>query len=87
MSDQPFDSITDLLPAVEKLVLEAHRSWYESRGRTDWSPPTAYHWLRYEDPDPIARLQDGIRRLQAPAQIDESSLSSLESRVEHRRGA
>jgi len=87
MSEQPFDSITDLLPAVESLVLEAHRRWYESQGHRDWSPPKAYHWLHYEDPDPIARLKDGITRLGTGVQVDEEPLSSLENETKHRRGA
>ena len=27
----------------------------ELRGEA-WSPPAAYRWIRYEDPDPIGRL-------------------------------
>lgn len=29
-----------------------------------WSPPVAYRWLHYEDPDPVARLIEGSRRLE-----------------------
>lgn len=51
-----------LLADVEKIVVDAHRRLTESAGR-DWSAPMAYRWLRYEDPDPVARLQDGVQRL------------------------
>jgi hypothetical protein len=54
---------TSLLPQVEQIVLEAHRAQYEAEGR-DWSRPIAYRWLRYEDPMPVARLRDGVRKLQ-----------------------
>lgn len=51
-----------LLRDVEGVVVEAHRALYAREGRP-WSRPAAYHWLRYEDPDPVARLADGVRRL------------------------
>ncbi len=53
---------TRLLRAVEEIVVNSHRELYRSQGRT-WSRPVAYHWLRYEDPAPVARLADGVRRL------------------------
>lgn len=79
MAARPFESISELLPQVEALVLEAHRRWYESQGGTDWSPPTAYRWLRYEDPDPVGRLCDGVRRL--PDAYEPAALAALERRV------
>ena len=51
-----------LLKDVEEIVVDAHRRLYEAQGRP-WSRPTAYRWLRYEDPDPVARLADGVRKL------------------------
>lgn len=51
-----------LLRQVEGIVVESHRQLYAAQGRA-WSKPIAYHWLRYEDPLPVARLQDGVRRL------------------------
>ena len=51
-----------LLTDVEEIVIEAHRQLYETEG-LDWSRPIAYHWLRYENPDPVERLQDGVKRL------------------------
>jgi hypothetical protein len=67
MAGQPFERLLEgdppLLRVVEAIVIGAHRDWYRASGRTDWSEPKAYQWLRYEDPDPVARLADGIRRL------------------------
>jgi len=51
-----------LLIDVEEIVVEAHRRLYESEG-LEWSRPIAYHWLRYENPDPVERLEDGVKRL------------------------
>ena len=63
MSAQPFAEIADLLPAVEAIVLEAHRELYLKEGRP-WSRPIAYRWLRYEDPLPVERLSEGVEKLQ-----------------------
>jgi hypothetical protein len=66
MSAQDFETISSgepsLLALVEDLVLKAHRELYESQGRP-WSRPIAYHWLRYEDPQPVARLVEGVEKL------------------------
>jgi hypothetical protein len=51
-----------LLIDVEDIVIETHRRLYETEGE-QWSQPIAYHWLRYENPDPVARLNDGVKRL------------------------
>src|SRR5712692_3228695 len=51
-----------LLPQVEQIVLDAHRGLFEAEGRP-WSRPIAYHWLRYEDPMPVDRLREGVKRL------------------------
>jgi hypothetical protein len=64
MQAQDFESVSGLLPLVESAVLEAHRKLFEREGRT-WSRPVAYHWLRYEDPDPIERLKEGVERLRS----------------------
>jgi hypothetical protein len=53
---------TGLLASVEQIVLEAHRGLYEAEGLA-WSKPIAYRWLRYEDPMPVARLREGVKRL------------------------
>jgi hypothetical protein len=51
-----------LLREVEEIVIDTHRRLYLAAGKT-WSRPAAYHWLRYEDPAPVARLRDGVRKL------------------------
>jgi len=51
-----------LLRRVEGIVVESHRRLYALQGRP-WSGPIAYHWLRYEDPLPVARLLEGVKRL------------------------
>jgi hypothetical protein len=80
MAAQPFDRLLagdrPLLREVESVVVDAHRRWYATQGRADWSEPKAYRWLRYEDPEPVARLADGVRRL--PAGYDEAAVGELE---------
>lgn len=51
-----------LLRQVEEIVIDSHRRLYESQGR-EWSKSIAYRWLRFEDPLPVARLQDGLKEL------------------------
>ena len=55
-----------VLRQVEEIVIESHHRLYDSEGR-DWSKPIAYRWLRFEDPVPVARLQDGLRELRRSA--------------------
>jgi hypothetical protein len=64
MGSQEFEVMveTGLLRRVEKIVLESHRNLYLRQGR-EWSRPVAYRWLRYEDPEPVARLSDGVKKL------------------------
>ena len=68
MREQPFEKIVGgepgLLRMVEEAVVDAHRRWHQREHRP-WTEPVAYRWLRYEDPDPIGRLEDGLRRLAA----------------------
>jgi hypothetical protein len=82
MSTRPFDELLvgdpPLLHQVERLVVEAHRHRYESAGGTGWSEPMAYHWLHYEDPDPVARLAEGVRRMSPNLEADEHALAQLE---------
>ncbi len=70
MARQDFAKVTagesSLLRQVEEIVIEGHRQVYESEGRA-WSRPIAYRWLRYEDPMPVARLQDGVKELRRRA--------------------
>jgi hypothetical protein len=49
---------TGLLRDVEEIVVGAYLARHP-----DASRPDAYRWLRYEDPDPVARLVEGVRRL------------------------
>ncbi len=78
MAAQPFERLLEgdlsLLRRVELVVVDAHRRWSESRGRRDWSEPQAYQWLSYEDPDPVARLAEGLRRLGNEVEITPDAL-------------
>jgi hypoxanthine phosphoribosyltransferase len=51
-----------LLRQVEAIVVEGHRQLQAASGKA-WSRPLAYRWLRFEDPMPVARLGEGVRRL------------------------
>jgi hypothetical protein len=64
MERQDFHSLAEsgLLEQVEQIVVEGHRTLSESAGLA-WSPPMAYRWLRYEDPEPVSRLSEGVKRL------------------------
>ena len=76
MAEQPFADLVrgdpSLLQKVEQLVVGGHHRWHRSR-RRPWSEPAAYHWLRYEDADPVARLADGARRLAAEGVVLEGA--------------
>lgn len=67
MARQDFDSVSagepSLLRQVEEIVIDGHRRLYESEGQQHWSKPIAYHWLRFEDPMPVARLLEGVQKL------------------------
>lgn len=64
MELQDFTFLVDsgLLRKVERVVVESHRELYSAQGR-HWSRPDAYRWLRYEDPAPVTRLAEGVKRL------------------------
>ena len=66
MALQDFDNLAQgnpsLLRQVELIVLDGHRRLYARQGKS-WSEPIAYHWLRYEDSMPVARLIDGTKKL------------------------
>ena len=47
---------------LKEIVVTAHRSLYRRQGKA-WSRPAAYRWLRYEDPAPVERLAEGVRKL------------------------
>jgi hypothetical protein len=60
MAGQDFASLVaaGLLRDVEQITVQGYLTAHPGESR-----PDAYHWLRYEDPDPIARLADGVNRL------------------------
>ena len=64
MSGEKFASLVEsgLLRDVEEIVIASHRELYLREGKP-WSPPVGYRWLRYEDPAPVERLVEGVRRL------------------------
>jgi hypothetical protein len=64
MATQDFQLLvaSGLLRQVEQIVVDGHRMLHESKGLA-WSPPIAYRWLRYEDPEPVARLAEGTKKL------------------------
>lgn len=55
-------ALSGLLEEVEQIVVEAVRAEAARRGER-MSRPQAYHWLHYEDADPIARLAEGVGKL------------------------
>jgi hypothetical protein len=70
MAEQDFARVIagepSLLRQVEEIVIGSHRRLYVGQGRA-WSKAIAYHWLRFEDPMPLARLLDGVKRLRRRA--------------------
>jgi hypothetical protein len=66
MARQDFIKISrgdpSLLRQAEEIVIEAHQRLYETEGKA-WSKPIAYRWLRFEDPMPVTRLQEGVKEL------------------------
>jgi hypothetical protein len=60
MATQDFDRLvrSGLLRQVEEIVVDAYLRSHPGAAR-----PDAYHWLRYEDPDPLARLADAVGKL------------------------
>ena len=59
MAGEDFEVLTagGLLKDVEEIVVEAYLPRHPGASR-----PDAYHWLRYEDPDPVGRLADGVAK-------------------------
>jgi hypothetical protein len=60
MAHQDFGRLVagGLLTDVEEIVIGAYRGIQAGA-----SKPAAYHWLRYEDPLPVDRLREGVRKL------------------------
>jgi hypothetical protein len=66
-----------LLRQVEEIVVDGHRRLYEAQRRA-WSKPIAYRWLRFEDPLPVARLQEGVEELRRrAASIDPDAVEKV----------
>jgi hypothetical protein len=64
MRAAPFASVSSaLLEGVERLVVEEHRVLFAEALGQPWSPPVAYRWIRYEDPDPLGQLIAASERL------------------------
>jgi hypothetical protein len=81
MGQQDFATVSagepSLLRQVEEIVVESHRRLYEGQGRA-WSKSIAYRWLRFEDPMPVARLQDGVKELRRrAASIDPDAVDKV----------
>ncbi len=60
MERADFSLVVDsgLLKDVEEIVVGACLAAHPGASR-----PDAYRWLHYEDPEPLARLAEGVRRL------------------------
>ena len=64
MREQDFERIrAELLPEVERIVVAEHAALHRDLAGEDWSPPHAYRWIRYENPDPVGRLIAATREL------------------------
>ena len=89
MATQDFELLTagdpSLLRQVELIVIDGHRRLYEAQGKP-WSEPIAYHWLRYEDPMPVTRLADGLRRLLRARTILDAEAVDKVCAEAHKRG-
>ncbi|MGH7903936.1 MAG: hypothetical protein ACREPA_07400 [Candidatus Dormibacteraceae bacterium] len=72
LAGQPFTALLEpypiahgtLLQTMEHIVVENHRRLFGDALQQRWTAPRAYRWLRYESPEPVARLIDGTRRLE-----------------------
>ncbi len=89
MATQDFDLLTagdpSLLLQVELIIIDSHRRLYEAEGKP-WSEPIAYHWLRYEDPMPVTRLAEGLRRLLRARTIVDAEAVDKACAEAHKRG-
>src|SRR5713226_7667168 len=89
MTRQDFAELTagdpSLLRQVELIVLDSHRRLYWAKGEP-WSEPIAYHWLHYEDAQPVARLADGLRRLlRQRVEVDDDAVDAACAESRQRR--
>lgn len=78
MRSRPFPEIREsgLLESVEVLVVSLHRAVFGE----PWAPSQAYRWIRYEDPEPVARLAEAVSRLAAEARARGVGLGGWEAR-------
>ena len=79
MAGQDFDDMvaTGLLRDVEDIVVAGYMSIHPGSTR-----PEAYGWLRYEDPDPVARLANGVMKLrESGARFDAVAVDKACARV------
>lgn len=53
-----------MLRTLEHVVVENHRLLHEGLLGRQWSPPVAYKWIRFEDPDPVTRLEEATHSLE-----------------------
>jgi uncharacterized damage-inducible protein DinB len=53
-----------LLRTVEHVVLQNHRLLHEEFMGESWSAPSAYRWMRYENPDPVSQLIEATNSLE-----------------------
>jgi hypothetical protein len=60
MAGREFSTLVEsgLLRDVEEIVVEAYLELHPGSTR-----PMAYHWLHFEDPAPVERLLEGVRKL------------------------
>jgi hypothetical protein len=66
MRGEDFERVCgELLVELERLLVAEHGALHAGLLGERWSPPGAYRWIRYEDPDPIARLIEASGRLHA----------------------
>jgi hypothetical protein len=64
MRGQDFERVRGkLLFELERLVVAEHAALHSELLGERWSPSSAYRWIRYEDPEPVARLIDASGRL------------------------
>ncbi len=52
-----------VLRTLEHVVVENHRLLHEELLGQAWSPPEAYRWIRYENPDPVSQLEQATNSL------------------------
>ena len=72
MRKQPFPVLVEerglrhgsLLRTLEHVIVQNHRLLHGGLLGQEWSAPAAYRWMRYEDPDPVSRLEQATHSLE-----------------------